>query len=198
MDRIEATNRTSASGRPYCVTISASSLSSFASVVSSRVNFSARSKLSMIGPEGAVHVVGRALEAQGLHALRFEPLAQRAQDAALADPGFTRQQHHLAFAVLRLRPPAQQQIQFLVAAHQRRQRAAAAIGVEAAFRHQGTLHPPGVNRFRDPFQVMFAKIGQFKRIADQATGRGGDDDLVGGGQSLQTRGQIGRAAHRQL
>ena len=42
-------NRTSASGRPYCVTISASSLSSFASVVSSRVNFSARSKLSMMG-----------------------------------------------------------------------------------------------------------------------------------------------------
>ena len=149
-------------------------------------------------PEGAVHVVGRALEAQGLHALRFEPLAQRAQDAALADPGFTRQQHHLAFAVLRLRPPAKQQIQFLFAAHQRRQRATAAIGIEAAFRHQGTLHPPGVNRFGDPFQVMFAKIGQFKRVADQATGRGGDDDLVGGGQSLQTRGQIGRAAHRQL
>ena len=136
------------------------------------------------GPEGAVHVVGRALKAQGLHALRIEPLAQRAQDAALADPGLTRQQHHLAFAVLRLRPPAEQQIQFLFAAHQRRQRAAAAIGIEAAFRHQSTLDPPGVNRFGDPFQVMFAKIGQSKRIADQSPGRGGDDNLVGGGQSL--------------
>ena len=150
------------------------------------------------GPEGAVHVVGRALEAQRLHALRLEPLAQRAQDAALADPGFTRQQHHLAFAVPRLRPPAKQQIHFVLAAHQRRQRTSAMTGIEAAFRHQGTLHPPGVNRFGNPFQVMFAEIGQFKRAADQATGRGGDDDLVGGGQSLQTRRQIGRAAHRQL
>ena len=114
----------------------------------------------MIGPERAVHVVGRALEAQGLHTLRLEPLAQRVQDAALADPGFTRQQHHLAFAVLRLRPTAQQQIQFLFAAHQRRHRANAAIGIEATFRRQGTLHPPGVNRFGDPFQVVFAQIGQ--------------------------------------
>ena len=149
-------------------------------------------------PEGAVHVVGRALEAQGLHALRVEPLAQRAQDAALADPGFTRQQHHLAFAILRLRPTAQQQIQFLVAAHQWRQRAAAAIGIEAALRQQGTLHPPGVNRFGDAFQVMFAKIGQFKRISDQSTCRGGDDDLVCDRQCLQTRGEIGCAAYRQL
>ncbi len=150
------------------------------------------------GPERAVHVVGRALEAQGLHALRFEPLAKRAQNAALADPGFTRQQHHLAFAVPRLRPPAQQQIQFLVAAHQRRHRTNAVTGIEAAFRHQGTLHPPGVNRFGDPFQVMFAKIAQFERVTDQSTGRGGDNDLIGDRQSLQTRGEIGRAAHRQL
>ena len=147
-------------------------------------------------PEGAVHVVGRALEAQRLHALRFEPLAQRAQDAALADPGFTRQQHHLAFAVLRLRPAAQQQIQFLVAAHQRRQCAAAAIGIEAAFRHQGPLHPPGVNRFGDPFQVMFAQIGQFKRIADQSAGRGGDDDPAGPGEGLQAVGHVERATRR--
>ncbi len=149
-------------------------------------------------PEGAVHVVWRALEAQGLHALRLEPLAQCAQDAALADPGFARQQHHLAFAIFRLRPPAKQQIQFLPAAHQRCHHTNAVTGIEAAFRHQGTLHPPSVNGFRDPFQLMFAKIGQFKRTANQSTGRGGDDNLVGDGQSLQTRGEIGRAAHRQL
>jgi hypothetical protein len=84
------------------------------------------------------------------------------------------------------------------AADQRRQRPAAAIGIEAAFRHQGTLHPPGVNRFGDASQVVFAKVGQFKRIAGQSTGRGSDDDLVGGGQSLQTRSEIRRAAHCQL
>ena len=72
------------------------------------------------------------------------------------------------------------------------------MGIKAAFRHQGPLHPPGVNRFGDPFQVVFAKIDQFKRTADQTTGRVGNDNLVGGGQSLQTRGQIGRAAYGQL
>ena len=55
-----------------------------------------------------------------------------------------------------------------------------------------------MNGFGDPFQVMFAKIRQFKRVAHQAAGRGGDDNLIGGGQPLQTRGQIGCAAYRQL
>jgi hypothetical protein len=32
------------------------------------------------------------------------------------------------------------------------------MGIEAALRHQCTLHPPGVNRFGDPFEVMLAKI----------------------------------------
>jgi hypothetical protein len=48
-------------------------------------------------------------------------------------PG-TRQQHHLAFAVFRLRPLAKQQIQFLFAAHQRRQRVTITTGIEAALR----------------------------------------------------------------
>ena len=149
-------------------------------------------------PEGAVHVVGRALEAQRLHALRFEPLAQCIQDAALADPGSPDSSTTWPSPSFACDHRLSSRSSSSFAAHQRRQRAVAAIGIEAAFRHQGPLHPPGVNRFGDPFQVMFAQIGQFKRIADQSTGRGGDDNLVGGGQSLQTRGEIGRAAHRQL
>ena len=35
-----------------------------------------------------------------------------------------------------------------------------------------------------PFRSLFAKIDQFKRVADQSTGRGRDDNLVSGGQSL--------------
>jgi hypothetical protein len=42
------------------------------------------------GPESAVYVIRRALEANCLHALGPEPLAQRAQDAAFANPGLTR------------------------------------------------------------------------------------------------------------
>jgi hypothetical protein len=60
---------------------------------------------------------------------------------------------------LRLRPATKQEIQFFVTAHQRRQRAAATIGVEPTFCRQGALHPPGVNRLGDAFQVTFAKIG---------------------------------------
>ena len=71
--------------------------------------------------------------------------------------------------------------------HQRRQRAASAIGIEPTLRHQGTLHPPGVNRFGDPFQLLFAKIGQVKDAGHQSTGGGGDDNLIGNGQSLQAR-----------
>ena len=150
------------------------------------------------GPEGTVHVVGRALEAQGLHALRVQPLVERAQDAALADPWFTRQQHHLTLAIPGLRPAASSRSTSSSRPTSGVSAFATTMGIETALRRQGTLHPPGVDRFRDPFQVMFAKIGQFKRIADQATGRGGDDNLIHGSQSLQTRSQIGRAAHRQL
>jgi len=55
-----------------------------------------------------------------------------------------------------------------------------------------------VHRFGDAFQLVFAQIGQVKRTADQATGRRGDDNLIGGGQPLQTCREVGRAADRQL
>jgi hypothetical protein len=59
------------------------------------------------------------VEAQSLHPFRIEALTQRAQDAAFTDARVTAQQHHLTFAVICLRPPAKQQIQFLRAADQR-------------------------------------------------------------------------------
>ena len=52
------------------------------------------------------------------------------------------------------------------------------MGVEAAFHHHGTLNSPGSNWFSDSVQLMFAKIGQLKCTAEQAAGRGGDDNLV--------------------
>jgi hypothetical protein len=55
-----------------------------------------------------------------------------------------------------------------------------------------------VNQFGDPFQVMVTQMGQLKCATDQSTGRGSDDDLIGVGQSLQTRREIGCAAYRQL
>jgi hypothetical protein len=50
------------------------------------VNVNARSRLSMMGQNAL-----RTLKEQRLHALGFEPLVQRAQDAAFSDAGFIRQ-----------------------------------------------------------------------------------------------------------
>jgi hypothetical protein len=57
--------------------------------------------------------------------------------------------------------------------------------------YQGSLHPLGVNRVRDAPQVMFAQIGQFGGAPDQATGRGGDNNLIGGGQSCRRAARFG-------
>ena len=70
--------------------------------------------------------------------------------------------------------------------------------IEAAFCDRDPLHKPGMDGFAHPLQVVLAKISQIEGISDQATGRGGDDDLTGGGEALQSRRQIGCAAHRQL
>jgi hypothetical protein len=45
---------------------------------------------------------------------------------------------------------------------------------------------------------VLRSVGQLKRGADQSAGRDSDDDLAGGGQSLQMRGEIWCAAHREL
>jgi len=70
-------------------------------------------------------VLWRAEITQPRVRLGRDGLHERGGEPGFADPGLTGQQHHLAFAILRLRPPAKQQIQFLVAAYQRRQRAIA-------------------------------------------------------------------------
>jgi len=55
----------------------------------------------------------------------MEALHQCRSDARLADAGFARDQHDLTVARLGARPAAQQQVDFIIAAHQRRQRGAA-------------------------------------------------------------------------
>ena len=83
-------------------------------------------------------------------------------------PGSPHTSHHLAVAAPRERPKAQQQPKFLLASHQRRQAATAALGIEPAFRCQSMLDAPEWTGSRDPLQVMVAEIRQFERIADQS------------------------------
>ena len=79
--------RTSSLGRPYCLTISASNLSSFASAISSRGEPQGALEIVDDRPEGAVDVVGGALETQLLRALCFSRAAQGAEVRLLPMPG---------------------------------------------------------------------------------------------------------------
>ena len=65
--------------------------------------------------EGAVGVLRRAEVAQARVWLVSEAFQQRSRQSRLADARFTGEQHHLAFAGLRLRPAPQQQFEFFFA-----------------------------------------------------------------------------------
>ena len=97
------------------MTIRASSLSSFDSGDSSRAELQRPFEVIDGGIKGAIDVVRRALESERPCPLAFQPLAQHTQDAALADAGLAGEQHHLALAVLRERPPLHEQPDLLLA-----------------------------------------------------------------------------------
>ena len=71
-------------------------------------------------------------------------------------------------------------------------------GLEAACGGRHADHPPAAHRLDDAFEGMGSQILEIEGAADQAPGRGGDDDIVGLRQPLQACGEIGRLAHRQL
>ena len=138
-------NRTSARGRPYWPTTSASSLSSFC--VRRVVARETQGALEIVDDrvERAVDVVGRALQAQAGRVIGLDTAAQFAQDAALADARLAGQQHHLAFAVLRQVPALEQQAELLLAADKIGQ-PAAAHRFEAALGRRRGLDRPGLDR----------------------------------------------------
>src|SRR5687767_10668663 len=75
--------------------------------------------------ERAVGAEGGALEAQPSMGLPVESFPQRFQNARLTEPGFAGQQHHLALAAPGLPPTLEQELDFLLAAYERAQPAAA-------------------------------------------------------------------------
>ena len=86
--------------------IIASSLSSFASGVSSRVESSRPLKMLDDRVERAVRMVGRALQPDAEVFVRHHPLTQHLGDPRFADAGLARDQHDLTLALLRLRANA--------------------------------------------------------------------------------------------
>ena len=90
-------------------------------------------------------MVRRALQAQGAFDLVVQTLAQRAQDARLADTRLSREQHHLAFAFLREPPALDEKPDLLLAPHQGREPRVGG-GLEAARRLADPDDAPGTGR----------------------------------------------------
>ncbi len=149
------------------------------------------------GPEGAVDVVGRALESERAAHPCFQPLAQRTQNAALADAGFAGEQHDLAFAVLRQLPALQQQRDLLLAPDQRRE-SFLRRGLEAACRFAHTHDAIGMGAAGDALQSLLAQVFIVEAAAGQAMHPLAHHDAARLRDVLQPGGQIHRLAHCAL
>jgi hypothetical protein len=145
----------------------------------------------------AVLVMGRAEIAQAEMRLGVEALLQCRRDARLAEAGFAGDHHDLAVTSLSARPAAQQQIDFLVAADQRRQRRSPQC-LEPALDGARPQYPPRRHRRGNALHFDGAEIAVLEEITDQPPCAGGDDDRARLGQGLQPGGEVGRLADDRL
>jgi hypothetical protein len=76
-------------------------------------------------------------------------------------------------------------------------RVASSVGcVEAAFAAGEAANAPRSHGVVDAFEAMFTKVFVLERVAEQSMRGGRDDDLVGAGELLQSRGDIRGFADR--
>jgi hypothetical protein len=134
-----------------------------------------------------------------------QPLAERLQQARLAEARLARDQHRLPIALLRLLPAGDQQPQLLVAPDQRGEHAR--VHVEAAA-HTGRLqHGVGMDRRSDALERRRAEIVQQEHARDEPSRGIADHHRVGCGHGFEARGDVrgvaegehlalGTAAHR--
>ena len=105
-------------------------------------------------------------------------------------------QHGAPFAGFRLVPSAQQQLDLLVAADQRRR--ARAQRFEPAADFAFGQHLEGMRRSGKSLERLRAEIAQLEQAADVAARRLGDHDAVGRGKRLQARGKVRSFADDRL
>ena len=79
-----------------------------------------RCRCSITGIEGALLVIGGTAKHQACGALADDTLAQHLHQARFANARLATEQHHLAPAVLAVRPALQEQQHFGLAPHQGR------------------------------------------------------------------------------
>ena len=139
--------------------------------------------------ERAVGVLRRAEIAQPGVRFAGEAFEQRRREPRFADAGLAGEQHHLAFAALRLRPAPQQQFEFFFPPDEGGQ-AARVQRLEAAFRRTRPQRRPGPRRPGDALEVLRPEVLKLEQIAEQLARALGDDDHVRLGDRLQARREV--------
>ena len=112
-------------------------------------------------------------------------------------PGLTREQHHLAFAALCLRPTPQQHFEFFFPPDKFRQ-AARVQCLEAAFHRSRSQRRPGSHRPCDALEVLCPKVLKLEQIAQELSGALSNHDAVRLRNALQARGKVWRLANDGL
>ena len=145
--------------------------------------------------ERAVRMVGRAEIAKASMRLALEPRQQAFGDARLADAGLAGEQHDPTLAELGLIPTAQQQLDLLLPANERGQRARAPR-LEPADAGRLAAHLPRLHRLRQPLHLVGTERAAVEHPPHQPPRAGRDHDLAGRCRGLQPRRQVWRLADR--
>jgi hypothetical protein len=114
----------------------------------------------------------------------------------LADAGLAREQDDLAGAGPGLAQAVAQQGALRRPADEVGEPAARRL--EAAFRHGNGLDREGFDRLGEALHCLAAELAQPEKVADQAAGGAGEDDLPGFGKSLQARCKVGGLPDHRL
>ena len=119
--------------------------------------------------------------------------AQFPHEPRFADPGLAREQDHLALAVARLPPVAQQQRDLLLAADERRD-ARGLTRLQAALNPALARDPPDRERLGEALQALRPDVVELEHAADQSARRVADHYCVRRSHRLHPRGKIGHVA----
>ena len=127
--------------------------------------------------------------------LALEPDQQAFSDARLADAGLAGEQHDPTLADLGLIPTAQQQLDLLLPANERGQRARAPR-LEPADAGRLAAHLPRLHRLRQPLHLVGTERAAVEHPPHQPPRAGRNDDLARRCRGLQPRRQVWRLADR--
>ena len=112
-------------------------------------------------------------------------------------PAFTGEQHHLAFAALRSRPPSQQQIEFFFPPDKISQ-ACRVQSLEPAFYGSRSECGPGSHRTSDPFEVLCAEVLELEQVAHEPPCALSYDNAGRLSNALQAGCEVRRLAYDSL